>query len=217
MGGVAERRGQRREVGRHVRRHRRRRRRRSWRPARRAPASPPAAGSGPYSTSDDPRSGPAGRELQPAGERGEVAARPGVERPVVVGRRARSAPPAGVAHAGAPAAVNAGTITATWSRSGVSARGEISRPIVRPPRRPARRGRRAPSPRAGGRRAPTAAGGRSRRRPRSRRSVPTSRTSHGRSALPCGRSTVWRQGRSGAPSSAYTALSISTLRAPGDG
>ena len=174
---------------------RRRPRRRPARPAeppwsrqaRRAPRIGAAPASGPYSTSAMPRSGPALRSWR---RRASVAKSPpgaGVERPVVVQRRARSAPVAGVVHAGGP----------RWCRRARSPRmvavGRRGRAVEIEPGD--RRGRRAvlldvraggPRPPADGRRAPRAAAGAIAPATSISSVVPTSRTIHGRSALPCG-------------------------------
>ena len=131
--------------------------------------------------------------------------------------RARPGPVAGDVQASAPAGVYAGTITATCSRSGDERAAARSAGRRCGRRRRARRGPGGPSGRAGGRRAPTAAGARGRPATSISSAVPTSSTIHGRSAFRCGRSRVCRHGRSTAASSACTALSASTFVAPGDG
>ena len=72
----------------------------------------------------------AGREQpETAGQRREVTARAGVERPLVVGRELERLGRRAAAHLGEPSAPKAGTITARWSRSGSRARVDTSRAI----------------------------------------------------------------------------------------
>ena len=128
---VAERRGQRGDVGRHVRRHRGS----GCGPSsRRAHRAPHRRGGRERRRTRRRTSRDRGRPSRSFSRRASAAKSP----PARVWKDqwwyavSSTAPPAGVAHAGAPAAVYAGTITATWSRSGSSARVEISRAIGRP-------------------------------------------------------------------------------------